>query len=713
MELADLQLYGISVDEFALHDASLDLILAVQAQRMAAGDRQRLVERLKIQRSELQLACAQLKLREAEASKLANVAARTNNAVVITDSEGKIEWVNDGFVRLTGFSLTELVGKTAGMLLQGAATDPKTVEFMRGKIAAQEGFKAELINYAKDGRHYWVALDVQPVRDETGSRVTHYIAIQQEITERVESEQRRQLQQAVSTALGEAETLAQGISSVLSLFGGAVAARLGGFGLAESFGDLAVEYLFWSSGDRCEGLPTESYFADLEGRLNWSEGEEWPRIIEAATAEPVPSHGLSAVAIACRADRRLVGKIILAGVALPKPSGEMLRLLDLLSNQIGQFIVRQQARLELQRSRDFALKVMHLMGQGLTVTDEKGTFSFVNEAFAAVVARSRQSLIGMNPAELVPEDQQEVFRQVLAEQSRGITSAYQTQLVQPGGVKIPVMITGVPRHENGRIIGTIAVITDLTEPKRVESQMAEALTRERELNALKSSFITMASHEFRTPLTSIVYAHDLLGNCVQALPEATAGRAFRYLGIIFDSTRRMSELMDDLLLLGRIESGKFNCVPIPVDLLGFLEELKRQAGEGQSRVSIEIGSGLPTLALLDPNILRHALLNLLINALKYSSAPAKVTLSLCLENEAGSSLRFQIRDQGCGIPAADQEKLFQPFFRASNVGKIRGTGIGLTIARDCARLHGGELTVISQLGVGTTASLKVPYWVGS
>ena len=161
----NIQELGISLDSFALHDASLDLIHAVQAQRMAAADHQRLVERLKQQRSELQQANAQLKVREAEATKLSHVAARTHNAVVIMDRDGRIEWVNQSFTRLTGYASGEVLGRTPGSVLQGPDSDQPTVAFMREKVWKAEGFKAELMNYAKDGRRYWVEVEVQPVLD--------------------------------------------------------------------------------------------------------------------------------------------------------------------------------------------------------------------------------------------------------------------------------------------------------------------------------------------------------------------------------------------------------------------------------------------------------------------------------------------------------------------------------------------------------------------
>ncbi len=713
-DLLDIRELGVSVEDFALHDASLDLIHALQAQRMAASDHHRLVERLKKQRSELQLANSQLKIREAEASKLAYVAARTHNAVIITDPEGRIDWVNDGFIRLTGYEPAEVVGKAPGHLLQGADSDPATVEYMRGKIRNSEGFKAEIINYTKDRRPYWVSLEVQPVLNESGE-ITNFIAIEQDITDRVEAERRRDLQQDISTVITENDSLEQGLFQLLKCLGKSLRAGFGGCWPVEELTMRETPFNVWTDGALGRDASSDRAMDVVWQRLVPVACTDEPVYLAPAAAgagEAGWGAALPILAVPCRADNRVVAKLIFVGERIEQPSAELNRLLGILGNQFGQFITRELARKEVQRSRDFALQVMNLMGQGLTVTDELGYFSYVNDAYARMVGHAKEDLIGRLPSELSSLQDEETLSTVRRDRLMGRSSSYQIQLVRPDGATLPVMVTGVPRMERGRLAGTIAVVTDLSEQKRVEHQMEAALARERELNGLKSSFVTMASHEFRTPLTGIVYAAEMLGSLVKATPSPTSGRKQRYIDIIMDGSRRMSDLMNDLLLLGRIESGKMAMAAAPVELESFAEELRRQIGNGGDRIDIVLSPGLPATAMLDTNILSHALINLLGNGLKYSAAPAGVTLSISLrtgDSHECPRLCFAVQDFGCGIPEEDQQKLFQPFFRATNVGKIRGTGIGLTIARDCTRLHGGELTFESRAGEGTTFFACIPY----
>lgn len=129
-----------------------------------------------------------LQASESEARKLALVASRTSNSVVITDAEGRIEWVNEGFTRVTGYELAEALGRRPGSFLQGPRTDPATIAYMRRQISRGEGFQTEIINYAKDGREYWIEAEVQPIRNESGQLV-NFMAIQNEITDRKRSEQ--------------------------------------------------------------------------------------------------------------------------------------------------------------------------------------------------------------------------------------------------------------------------------------------------------------------------------------------------------------------------------------------------------------------------------------------------------------------------------------------------------------------------------------------
>ena len=711
-DAADVQRHGLMLETFAVHDATLDIIHAAQAQRMAMDDHRRLVERLSAQRAELQAANAQLRLREAEASKLALVAARTHGAVVITDRNARIEWVNEGFERLTGYTAAECIGRKPGEFLQGPETSRTTLDFIRGKLRNCEGFNAELVNYARDGRRYWVDIEVQPVFGPDGA-LTNFIAIEQDITARMDAEWRHRLQQSVAGVLAETDSLDQGLSMVVRSMATAFGARYSACWIVGGGLPQSEPIALWGDGAHGADATEQTLAAGLHrlrGQFAAADGPvQCP--LDRAGSESAASLGAAALFVPCRVEGRLIGELLLTGDGMVVADRAAMDLLRLLGHQLGQFIARKLAKRELQRSRDFALQVMNLMGQGLTVTDEHGKLTYVNNKFVEMSGQSPESLLGRSPHELSESEDQAALAEARRRRRHGEASFYEVGLVRPDGQVLPVLISGVPRFEKGRFAGSVAVITDLSTQKRVEQQMAAALARERELNGLKSSFVTMASHEFRTPLTAIVYAAEMLGSVVATSSDPNTSRCTKYVGIVLDGAKRMSDLMNDLLLLGRIESGRLECKPVPVELADFVRELKGELGGGQARVVLRFAPDLPAQALLDTTLLRHALLNLLSNALKYSPDTAEVMLALSLEAADVDSvwLRFEVQDHGRGIPEAEQKRLFQDFFRASNVGKVRGTGIGLTIARDCTRLHGGELSFESRPEVGTRFTLRIPF----
>jgi PAS domain S-box-containing protein len=186
-DISEIEKLGLDFGDFATHDPAVDLLQVFQANHLALQDAKNLASLLTVQREELEKANQRLKTQEAETRKLAQIVSRTTNAVVITDASGMIIWVNDGFVRLTEFTLAEAAGKTPGSFLQGPETDPATVRFMRERITAGKGYNVEIINYSKSGRKYWLEIDVQPILDDY-NRVVYYMAIESNVTERKNSE---------------------------------------------------------------------------------------------------------------------------------------------------------------------------------------------------------------------------------------------------------------------------------------------------------------------------------------------------------------------------------------------------------------------------------------------------------------------------------------------------------------------------------------------
>jgi PAS domain S-box-containing protein len=173
--------YGLNLKDFAPQDQTIDLLQLLQTQDMAAADLRRLNERLTEKSQQLMVQQAQLR-------KLALVASKTDNAVIITDASGRIEWVNDGFTRISGWRLDEVLGRKPGEFLQGPDTDPATVRLVSERLRERRGFSVELINYHKNGSKYWISFEVQPLLNASGEAV-NFMAVERDISERKESQE--------------------------------------------------------------------------------------------------------------------------------------------------------------------------------------------------------------------------------------------------------------------------------------------------------------------------------------------------------------------------------------------------------------------------------------------------------------------------------------------------------------------------------------------
>jgi signal transduction histidine kinase len=238
---------------------------------------------------------------------------------------------------------------------------------------------------------------------------------------------------------------------------------------------------------------------------------------------------------------------------------------------------------------------------------------------------------------------------------------------------------------------------------RVQERTAE-LVKANELNQLKSEYVSMISHDFRDPLNTLLLSTGLLQESHQKLTQAKKLTHFQLIRL---AIKDMARLLDEVSLIGKADLGKLQCQPTPLELEAFcrqlVEELQLSTGETHQLVFTRLGE--LSEAVWDESLLRHILGNLLANAIKYSPEGGTVRFELISQDK---KVIFRIQDWGIGIPLEDQKRLFLPFNRAKNVGTIPGNGLGLAIAKKCVEAHGGQISVNSEVGVGTTFTVTLP-----
>jgi len=250
----------------------------------------------------------------------------------------------------------------------------------------------------------------------------------------------------------------------------------------------------------------------------------------------------------------------------------------------------------------------------------------------------------------------------------------------------------------------VGINMDITEIKNIEQALIASLEKEKELGELKSRFVSMASHEFRTPLTAILATSETLAVYRNRMTEDQIDIRF---GRIRHQVMHMKNIMEDVLQLARIQANRVEFNPSFGDLdalcLEIVEEYESQI-DYQGRIDYT-STDSPLTAFFDERLMHQVIGNLISNALKYSAQEKSITVSLMLDTEA---IVLTVKDVGIGIPPEDLKHLFEPFHRAKNVGTISGTGLGLSIAKQAVELHGCTLTIDSTLGTGTTFILTMP-----
>jgi signal transduction histidine kinase len=278
----------------------------------------------------------------------------------------------------------------------------------------------------------------------------------------------------------------------------------------------------------------------------------------------------------------------------------------------------------------------------------------------------------------------------------------------PQGREIPIEVILTRIQWSGRQV-IQAVINDITHRKQAESELLRSLAREKELGQLKTNFVTTVSHEFRTPLGIIMTSAEILRDYLDRLdPEDRQ----QHLQSIHKSTRRMAELMEEVLIIGRLDSGKMDFQPRNLDLAALCRRMVDEVLASTENIcSIQLRfNGDISEARADERLLQHIFTNLLANAVKYSEPGQPVEFTI---DRQRTNVVFRVRDRGIGIPEADQSRLFQAFQRAQNVGQRPGTGLGLTIVKRCVEMHGGTISLESKVGEGTTVTVRLLAFLGT
>ena len=379
----------------------------------------------------------------------------------------------------------------------------------------------------------------------------------------------------------------------------------------------------------------------------------------------------------------------------------------------------EKARAELERVMQFQKAVLDSSGALIVSTNAKGTINLFNKAAENMLGYKADDIIGKHDPSYFHDKEETLNRAIKysGELKKDISPGFEVYVaksrnnqpnknewtyVKKDGTRFPVSLSITAfRNSHNEITGFLGVAVDISHTKKTEHELTEALAREKQLNDMKSKFVSIASHEFRTPLSTILSSTYLLQKYVNTDEQP---KREKHIDRIVSSVNLLTDILNDLLNVGKIEEGKvvpkFALFNPKQHIEKSISEVGSIRKKGQQISFTHHGK---KQVWLDPSFLTHIVTNLLSNAIKFSPEDSCIKV----ESEATNAvLRLRVKDQGIGIPVEEQQHLFERFFRGANAANIQGTGLGLHIVQKYAELMNGEISCISEIGKGTEFFLE-------
>ncbi len=629
---------------------------------------------------------ASLRQAEAESHRLALVASRTSNMVVLADADWKIEWVNESFTRFFGYTFAEAVGRRPSELLHGPATDLGVLAEINAASDLGMPFKGEMLNYTKDGQARWLELDVQPLKDSDGL-VTGYMALQLDITGRKKIQEELARKEAQFRFIFEASPV--GVSwrhvgpdgQMVRLINDS---HLQICGLTRE--EVAVPGAFGRISDPAEHAEQQKLYARLVA------GDSDRLAME-------------------KRYRHQDGKIVWVAFTLQHrkfPDGSFEELSTVVDISAVKYAQEQLARQEAQ----FRF-IYESIPVGVSwLQDRRAETRLVNPAHVRItgvpVEKSRDTANYV--AVTHPEDREKQAQ--LQEQLYGGTIDHfslEKRYVRPNGEIVWAFYTmrGY-RDPVTKVMLEVATIVDITEQKRRSEELRVAKEAAEAANLAKSQFLAMMSHEIRTPMNGVIGMTSLL------LDSQLAAEQRDYVETIRNSGDSLLTIINDILDFSKIESGRLELEQVEFSIRecveGTLDLLAPRVAEKGLDLLYEIADDVPGAVRGDSTRLRQILVNLLGNAVKFTDRGEVVLLVHAGSPRDGRvALTFAVRDTGIGIPPEGLVRLFQSFSQvdASTTRRFGGTGLGLVISKCLAEMMGGDIRVESEVGRGSTFSLTI------
>ncbi|MBE9200237.1 MULTISPECIES: PAS domain S-box protein [unclassified Nodularia (in: cyanobacteria)] len=616
----------------------------------------------------------QRKLAEESLLRFGKAIESISDAIVIGDITGASIYVNPAFIEQYEYTLEELqVAGGCRVIFE----HPAIYEKIRAAVAKHQSWRGEVTFRACSGRLVQVYVRSDAIKDATGKSLGT-ICIHTDITQRKRTEEGLRLRNRAIAASSNGIIITDAsLPNRPIIYVNPAFERLTGYSAAEVIG---------------------RNFCSFQGNdLNQSEIEELSATMQAGKDCTVTLRNY-------RKDGSLLWSELNISPVYDV-AGKLTHYITIQTN-ITERKQAETALLVSQERLQYLLSSSPAVIYTTTTTGSLGS-TFISENVTAMTGYEAWEIIENSSfwtTRIHPEDLPDVLAEMAQVVKKPHYSLEYRFLHKDGTYRWLYDKGQLMRDQAGNPLELVGYLADITERKQLEQELKVALETEKELNELKSRFVSMTSHEFRTPLSTILSSSELLEHYRHQWTEA---KQLTHLHRIQTAVKRMTEMLNDVLVIGKAEAGKLEYSPKCFDLVEYCRYLLSEAQVNQDAMCvIYFTSQHKSLSCcMDDKLLGHILNNLLSNALKYSRNDSTIEFSLACDNEQAI---FQIQDQGIGIPEEDQPRLFESFHRARNVGNILGTGLGLAIVKTCVDLHQGEISVTSTQGIGTVFTVKLP-----
>lgn len=359
--------------------------------------------------------------------------------------------------------------------------------------------------------------------------------------------------------------------------------------------------------------------------------------------------------------------------------------------------------LELEKSQKLYDLISRNFPRGIiSVFDQNLTYVFTEGQELDRMGWTSQQLIGEKYTKRYKGKKESLVKNKLAKVFDGKALSFEYE--EDGEFYV---VNAVPlKAHNNKVDQVLFIEKNITDSMIAQQKLQNNLTREIELNEMKSRFVSMASHEFRTPLSTIMSSASLAGKYVT---EVDQSKREKHINRIQSSVRNLTTILNDFLSIDKLEDGKIQITESDFLLLELIHEVVDEMEyflKKEQKIILKTSVPTEKTVVSDRNVVKNILINLLSNAIKYSPNASNITLSVSTLNDG---IQIDVKDKGIGIPKKEQEKLFNSrFFRAGNVTNIEGTGLGLTIVKKYLSLINGDITFESEELKGSTFTIKIP-----